>query len=244
MLKSSDFLPLRNKARQYQNIKTGEIVSRRQYQKVARGGLTNEQFAEFNKITNPKLAASMPARGRKSILKLPKNERDVIAQARIEDAKQKAAILKDKKEAKLLEQRIAKASAKKVKRKKIRPHLLKAGNKGARISFNNYGEYLDAFNEGKNTFTTVNGKRVPLLIAYGIGMVGVSEKDGKELGITIFTMRAFDSPIDEDDFNDMVQDELVERPYFLLSHFFMHLAFSIDYAKQKRDTALSRKGKN
>jgi len=46
MAQATDFVPLRNKARQYKNISTGEVISLRQFQKIQRGGLTYTQFVK------------------------------------------------------------------------------------------------------------------------------------------------------------------------------------------------------
>jgi aryl-phospho-beta-D-glucosidase BglC (GH1 family) len=46
MAHPQDFVPLRNKARQYQNTATGEVISLRQFQKIQRGGLTYTQFVK------------------------------------------------------------------------------------------------------------------------------------------------------------------------------------------------------
>lgn len=40
------FRALRNKTRQYENTKTGEIISKRQYQKLQNAGLSNERAAK------------------------------------------------------------------------------------------------------------------------------------------------------------------------------------------------------
>lgn len=231
-MKADNFFPLRNKTRQYQNKETGEVISRWAYQKIQKGGIDPRLNAKLNRITNPELSASLPARGRKSILKLPENERAVIAKARIEDRAQREAIAKELKETKKLERIFKRETNKKVHRKKVRPQLLKTGSKGARISLNNYGDYLVAFNEGKNATVMVKGKREELLIAYGLGMVGL-DGDGKKIGFTVFTMRAFDSPLSEEDFYGAMGDELSERAYFTFSHYFMHLAFNINYARDR-----------
>lgn len=242
MAKTSDFYPLRNKERQYKHKTTGEIISRRQWQKIKRGGMSNEKFAELNRVTNEKLQVLQPARGRKSALKKTDTEKEMIAEARIEDRQRREQIAISEREARLLERRIKKAQAKRVRAKAIRPQLLKAGNMGARISLNDYNDYLKAFEQGKNaTVRLKNGARIPLVFSYGLGMVGVNENTGQDLGITVFTMRTFDRPIAMDEFYDEMEATLAERAYFVFSHYFMHVAFSKAYANEK---AASRGKKN
>lgn len=243
-LKSTDFESLKNAKRQYRNIKTGEVISKRAYDTIRRGGITNEKAAILERIKNPVLAASRPAKGKKSLLKLPENEQLVIAKARIEDEKRKKEIAKQLRDENAFNKKFNKEVNKKVRVKKIRPQLLKTGSKGARISFNDYDDYLKLFNDGKKATVRVGGKTIPLLFAYGLGMVGVDEREDsgepKKLAVTVFTMKAFDKPISEKDFYGAMKDELDDRAYFKMSHYFMHLAFSIDYARDRKQRGAKR----
>lgn len=78
-------LPGQN-TRQYINEKSGEILSRRQYDKrfgrLAGTGLTNESLAKKNKEENPLASALRPARGRKKLDELKQYQKQIKKNAR------------------------------------------------------------------------------------------------------------------------------------------------------------------
>lgn len=219
------FTALNNKTRQYVNNETGEIISRRQYLKIKRGGISNETNAKLNALKNPELAISRPARGRASLLKKNETERELIAQARLEDKLRKAEIAAEKKKQNELERILKRASSKKpVKRAKISNRLLKAGRMGRRLPFQTYKDYVEMFKEAKALGT---------IFAYGLGMEGFNSSTGEQIVFTVFPMAALDRPLSEDDFNEGMDDALEERSYFEFTNYFMHLAFKKEYARTK-----------
>lgn len=218
--------------RQYRNTATNEVISRRQYLKTLRAGLSNEKFAQLNAITNEELSVSRPARGRKSLLKTGEVERHQIAQARIEDKKRREELAIEAKKERELNKLLKKRSSKKpVKRKHVTGRLLKAGRKGARVPFDSYEDYVEMFKEA------VRGGKV---MFYGLGMEGYHENTGKELDITVFTMRTFTRPIPEAEFYSHMEDALEEHSYFVFTNYWMHLAFKEEYAKQKAEKAKAK----
>jgi len=219
------FTALNNKTRQYVNNETGEIISRRQYLKIKRGGISNETNAKLNALKNPELAISRPARGRASLLKKTETERELIAQARLEEKIRKAEIAAEKKKEKELERILKKAGSKKpVKRMKVTNRLLKAGRMGRRLPFQTYDDYVEMYKEAKALRT---------IIAYGLGMEGYHSSTGEHVVFTVFPMAAFDHLLTEDEFEDGMQDALDERSYFEFTNYFMHLAFKKEYARDK-----------
>lgn len=95
---ASDWRYLGGKTRRYQNVATGETISRRQYDqrfgRLAESGLTLEKFARKNLMRDPALAMARPARGRKSAI--PK---------KVKESKPKKPKLSDARKKELLRQR-------------------------------------------------------------------------------------------------------------------------------------------
>jgi len=219
-------------ARQYRNTDTGEIISRRKYLEQKRG-VSNEMFAKMNAVTNPELAALRPARGRKSALKLSKTEQELIAQARLEDKLRQREIREEAKKKREIEKLLKKRGTKKqIKRRRITGALLQPGRMGRRIPFETYDDYVEMFKEAKA------GGKVKF---YGLGMQGYHENTGQELDITVFTMRTLTRPIPEDEFFAVMEEALEERLYFVFTNYWMHLAFSKEYAAQRAAKAKNRK---
>jgi hypothetical protein len=73
-----DYARLPGKERRYQNTKTGEVISRRQFDqrfgRLAGTGLTLEKQARSNLLRDPSLSMARPARGRKSAIPKPAKE--------------------------------------------------------------------------------------------------------------------------------------------------------------------------
>lgn len=221
------FESLKNKKREYRNVLTGEIISKRQYDKYRRGGLSNEMFAKLEKVTNLDLALSRPARGRKSILKSSETEKELILEARKEDLQRRKELEEKRKMEKVVERKIARQARKTVKRGKITRHTLKAGRAGARIPFNTYDEYVELIIDAQN-----DGN----IHAYGLGVIGFDENTGDERAITVFTMRrvARNEPaISRDEFDEEMEAAIQERSYFIFQHYFLFLAYKMEYAYQK-----------
>lgn len=230
------FKGLGGTAKRVLDLSTGKELSRREYaEKVKRQGLlSNEQLAKLNRDTQPEKQILRPTKGRKSAQKLKEDDAKLEAQKRLlEAAKQK------RREAELKEQRATakKIEAKKrkvIKPKKITARLLEPGKQGRRIPFNTYDDYLQMFTDAKAT------KKI---FAYGLGVEGIDSRSGKIVTATIFTMRGFGRPISEDDFNDAMEEFLTERLYFVFTNYFIHLAFSVEYARQKAARKTPKKKK-
>lgn len=220
------FTALKGSARRYLDNVTGKEVSRRQYQEYMRGGTTNEQLAAINRAQNPIIAAARPAKGRKSALRASPQEREIIAQARIEDKLRREVIKQEAKKQREIEKLLAKRGAKKPKRRKrITLSLLQPGRIGRRIEFYTYQDYVEMFAEAKS------GGKVKF---YGLGMQGYHENTGQELDITVFTMRTFTRPLPEDEFNAHMEEEMENRTYFVFTNYWMHLAFDKQFFKPKK----------
>lgn len=223
------FKPLGGKSRRYLDTKTGETISRRAYQKITQG-LSFEEKAAFNRAQDATTSILRPARGRKSALKGTATEKNIIAEARLEAAKRQREIAKAEKERKAVARKIARVTGRKTKRRKITKKLLKPGSFGARVSFDDYDEYLAILNEARQT---------GVIFSYGLGMVGVNENTGQDLGITVFRMTFLGDTIPRDEFEYEMSAALEERAYFMFAHYFMHLAFKKEYAQQLALTARS-----
>jgi len=231
----SRFVSLKDKGRNYLDTVTGETVSKRQRDKAMRGSLSNEMAAKMNKITNPELAVSRPARGRTSLLKKSETERALIAAARIEDEQRRIELLKKAREEAFIKRTLQRKANKKVTPKHISTRLLKAGMRGARVPFNTYADYVTMLKEAKAT-----GK----IIAYGLGMQGYNENTGQDLSITVFTLASVNNkPLSEEVFEETFLEERESRMYFIFQHYWMHVAFSNEYAEKRAATAKSRKSK-
>jgi len=220
------------KERNYVNTDTGQVISRRQYLKQKRGGLSNETYARIN-ATNDKLEqVSRPARGRSSLLKKTETEKNFIAQARIEDQLKKLEIAQKNKEERALERVKQRKANKKTKIYKDISRTLQPGKKGRRVAFDTYDEYVAYFNDAKRS-----GK----IRFYALGVEGYHENDGRTLTATVFTMRTFDKPIPEPIFEAEMDNAIEEWSYFVFTNYWMHLAFAIEYAAKRRETAKARK---
>lgn len=222
--------------REYQNAETGEIISRRQYLKQKRGGITNEEYARMSRITNQSISELRPARGRASGLNKSEVEKEMIAQARIEDRLRKAEIAAEQKVDRDL-QRILdrKRNAKRKKVKHLSTRILKAGHMGARVPFYSYEDYVKLFNEGKSDRNVA---------AYGLGINGFDSSTGEERSITVFTLRDYSRIISASDFYDTMNEEIESRSYFEFTNFYMHVAFKVEFVRQRKEAQQSRKPKS
>lgn len=215
------FKPLGGKSRQFLNTETGEIISRRQYDKIR--GIQYEAKAAANKKANLAEALARPARGRK------KAESKAEAELRAEAARIRQQIEEEEKQKKKL-LRAASSRAHKVKPKKIRKAMLKAGHRAERVSFTEYEEYVDYIAQMKSNVLP-NGRR--LVSSYAIGMVGYDERDEKELGAMLTGLQSPSVKLTEEELRDLSDDFIISRPYFVFSHYFLHLHFDKPYAEGK-----------
>jgi hypothetical protein len=222
------------KTEHFRNVETGEIIPRRQFDKIRREKelgekATNEKLAKLNKQVEPLKQAARPARGRTSIQKFDPKTREDIARSRVENKKALEEADKLRKEEKKEQKRIelAKQRFGNVKVKKITARLLRPGHMSANVEFNDYDEYLSLFEQGKKS-----GK----IFAYSIQLIGV-DRHGAIKTPTVFKMKAFDIPIDEDEFVDTINELTEEKSYFLLIGLRMHLAFSKEFSEKHAKTS-------
>jgi len=222
----SRFISLKDKGRNYLDTLTGETVSKRQRDKALRSvfsekPISNEAAARQNRQTNLELAVSRPARGRSSLLKKTETERQLIAQARIEDEQRKAELKKKEQEERALQRALFKSANKNVKVKHVTKRSLKPGSKGARFSFNTYADYLQLLKEAKAT---------GVIFSYGLGMVGYHGETNQSYGVTVFTMEHISNkPISEERFNERFDEERMARSYFVFQHYFFHAAYKKEF---------------
>lgn len=223
------------KARNYRNIETGEVVSRRQYLKSVRG-ISNELLAKRNAATNPQLQLSRPARGRSSLIKKSEVERELVSSIRLEDKLKKAELAQIAKQEKALESKIKRIQNAKPKRiKSLSSRILKKGAMGVRVPFYTYEQYIQMFNQGKADKD---------IGSYGIGVNGYDESSGDERTFTLFRLRDFSRPIPEDEFLEAADDEIEGRSYFAFTNFYMHVAFKVEFVRQRNEAAKSAKPKS
>ncbi len=220
-------------AKRVLDLATGKELSRREYaEKVKRQGLLkNEELAALNKATAPEKQILRPTKGRKSALKLSEGAAKAEAQKRLQNAAKQKRREAEQKAQRETAKKIEAKKRRVVKPKKISTRLLQAGKMGRRIPFNNYADYLQMFADAKATNK---------IFAYGIGVEGVDARDGKILAATIFPMRGFAKPIPEELFNDTTEEFLTSRAYFIFTNFFMHLAFNVEYAREKASKAKAK----
>lgn len=230
MFKKSRYKALGGKSRRYLDTETGATISRRTYQKLSEG-LSFEEKAATNFARDAKAAILRPAKGRQSQRKAVGLEREMVAEMRLEERERITRAKTLEKETRKIERTIQRKINRKVKQKKVTKQLLKAGSYGARISFVDYEGYLKAQREAVAT---------GVIIAYSLGLVGVDENTGQDRGITVFPLRFVTDVIDRDTFDEEMTAAIERYSYFMVSHYFMHLAYKKDFARGKKSEAKSR----
>lgn len=213
----SDYKPLGGKTRRYQNIKTGETISRWAYDKLR--GIDRRAEAAKAKQENLAKALARPARGRAKATTKQEIEQRVQTEIQRQELKQTTRL-----------ERLALQRSRRIKQKVIRPQLLKTGHRAARISIVDYAGYLRAL-EQMQTQKLRNGKR--LISWYSIGIVGIDERTGREIAATLITAQSPTRKLSEAEFSDMTYDFLFTKSYFIFSHYFIHLHFNNEYAEYR-----------
>lgn len=208
-----------DKARRYINASTGEIISRRQYDKLR--GIQYEKKAEYNKARNEARQLLRPARGRKSALKKAPAEQRLIAEARKEHREQVTARKKAERQIASHRRAVERKAKKRVKKPTI--YSLKKGAIGKRFTFNTYQDYLLLM----DAIQTMSVRGEKAVLSYSIGAYGHDTNNpGRDLGITFFGQKSPKMVLTEGEFDDL-DDELEEsKPYFERDAFFMHVAFT------------------
>lgn len=224
-------------SRNYFDTDTGEIISRRQYDKLygalKKAGLKSyEEKAQKNLQKSEAEQLARPARGRTSIQKLAEGPRQDIVNARHEFKEQKAKTAKVKKAQDKIRNRAS-------RRPKITNRLLKSGRMSQRVYVPLSAEAIQE---------VVEEARTARVFSYGVGIVGVDEQTGEERevwfrldgmqGVT----RSIRDDFTDDDYENMVEF-FSEYGYLIPVAAFVHLSFEKEYAKQKKETAVRKKRK-
>lgn len=217
-----DFQRLPGSSRSFIDLDTGKIYSRRQHDKIVQGIVSFEQKAAKNLAENPEAALSRPARGRSKARTKAEAKRRVAAREEAEEIKRTVK----------LEKLAAKKSAR-IKLKKVTPQLLKTGHFSRRIPFRDYDQFLSLIHDAQKL--RVRGKKV--IEAYSLGVTGYSTNDRanppKLFPSTISTKRSIIDPLDEDEFDDLTDDFLETKSYYILSHYWIQLTFTEAYGQQR-----------
>ncbi len=221
----NDWQAVKGTARNYKNIKTGEVLSRRQFDKLR--GISYETKAKINKAKNEKLQLLRPARGRKSALKLDSELKEAVATAR----KDRADALAEKKlieaETKKQNTKFMRAMNKKIPTPKISKQSLKTGHMGVRKAFSSYEQYVELLTEAQ---------RLGVIFMYGLGWTGVSDRDGQvgeTRDVTVFKMADVKLMRSEEEFNEAFEESILEKQYMHFRNYFMHFGFDKEYARDR-----------
>lgn len=208
---------IRVPGRKFQNTETGEIITRRQFDKLR--GISFEKKAAENRAKDLGLSLSRPARGRKKVVSKEAIER------RVEQFKEAQEV---KRTVKL--ERLAKLKGSKIRPKKIRKQLLVAGHFAERIGFTTHEQFEDLRSQMLSQ-KAPNGK--PLIFGYTLGIVGIDDRTGAVVYGWLASQRTPRTDIDEEEFDDLTDEFINEHAYFIPSNYFLHLRFNSDYAKEK-----------
>lgn len=216
------WISLGGKSRQFKNTETGEILSRRQYDKlVGRIVGSYEKKAKENKLKNLEEALARPAPGRtKAVTEKEKELRAEIEKERLQIKAETAIEKKAKK----------KANATKIR--KIRPQLLETGKKARRIPFLTYEQYENYVEQMRNQRMS-NGRR--LIYSYGIGIYGYRTEDGEtELtGATLTPQMTPSVLLSKEKFTELSEDFLLSKSYFTFISYYLHLHFDDEYSANR-----------
>lgn len=220
----ANFKPLGGTSRNYLNLGTGEVISRRQYLKQTQG-TSFEEIARKNKALNPELSALRPAKGRKSALK--SEAAKMIAEARLEAERRKKEIADAKKAEKKKLKEIERAVSKKVRSKKVTKALLKPGKMGVRVAFGDYDRYLGIMKEAQD---------IGVVFSYSVGAVLRDEETGDERDAIIFGQRIIRDVIPQEELFRQTMAFMESKTYGLVFvHWFVHLSYAKAYAKAKKE---------
>ena len=197
----------RTTGRKFQNKKTGEIITRRQYDKQR--DIKFEEKAAKNKAKNFYEQILRPARGRKSALKLAPEQKKIEAHKREEN-------LKDK----LIEKDLLKSTKHSKIPKTINKRSFKAGYKGRRflVDFS-----ADAVNELLSVARKYKGA-----LGYTVAVVFVDERTGKQGAFELGGLRAFDMSFTDDDFLDAIDQIRYKKSYIIAKKFSVYIALKYE----------------
>lgn len=229
-----------DKAERVRNLVTGEIISDRQYKKLAREFnplipinsegkkiVSNEALAKFNRETNPTEALARPARGRTSARKLSPEIQRERAQAEVERLAQAKRKAEQEKAAREVERKVEAAKKKKPKAppKKInassfkydrrRAHANRKRLMAVQYDFQTFDELVSLHKEAKS-YSPIH--------FWGWGWRGVSVKDGTLKSIWVDGLNAMHiSPV-EYEFLEMAANSRSDQKYDYIAFisYFVH----------------------
>ncbi len=224
MADALDWKRLSGKARRYQNNRTGEIISRRQfderYGRLAKQGLkTNEQQAKVNKFREGIEQLAKPARGRTKIKEKDAEIRKAILEARLETLKEKKLSSKYKK----------------LSEKKLRnPHKLsdsnfKPGRMGRKFRVALDYEQIESFIESSSHYSGALG--------YTLGLEFMDDRTREVGAVTITRLRDFSVKFSISDFDSMMQwfvDHAYAVPLYALVYIALKQKTVDKIAKRKK----------
>jgi hypothetical protein len=214
-------------AKRVQNIATGEILSRRQYaEKVKRQNITNETFAKIHKEINPLEAYARPAKGRKSLIKAkPK-----VKAARATKIKKKIEIAKLNKVESSFDKKIKALRKKQHHIPKVTGRLLKAGHYGRRFSINDYDDLVSIIKDAQKS---------KIVFAYSWGIYGMDTRPPHSVLTPTLSdmMTDINQIINEDEYDQIIEDFLDNHLYLDFIHPWIFLAFNKPYGDKKAAAA-------
>lgn len=218
---------------------TGEEISRRQYAKIARENssatpivngkkvTSNEALAKLNKALNPEKFFAKPARGRSSLGKIDSDaQAKALAKKRAEERAEAEKQMRLDIEAQRLEN-LKKKRLKKVANKKAKKFSVNSLTPG-RLAFQR--QFYSYFELETLLYDAQRSNKV---FAYALGISGFDERSGKPLDAMLTGLQDFSVGISEEMFDEMVNDFLIEKSYFVFTNYFVHFSFKKEYAEAK-----------
>lgn len=242
MFEKSDYKFLGGKSQRYQNVKTGETISRRAFDKSS-GKLSYEDLAKINWDIAPDRQILRPAKGRKSGQKLDAIAAQNEAKKRLENKTREAARQKALKEQRELARKIEAKKRKKVITQKITKSSLTPGKISKSIKFLYYQQYLDLWAQGKKL-------GIDVIFAYQIGVEGISNDTGEIQMFDAMNARDFDKPLTEDSFISKVEfriEKASQSAGFIFTNYYMRFLFARKFyeslAEKNQSKIVARKNK-
>lgn len=205
------FKALGGKDRNYVDLKTGAVISRRQYDKLR--GIYYEAKAEANKAADEGRQLLAPARGRKSARKKTAEEKEREVTAR-KAAKEKAELAK----------KIEAQKRRKFKRRKLTKKSLVPGRMAVRMNLSGYDDYVAAMTDAK-------GLGIEVVNGYALGVIVVDTETGKLKYFFTMNLRWMgDKILTEDQFFEEVSREESSSSGPTVGYF-IHFAYAQKYAE-------------
>jgi len=223
---------LPGKSERVLNKVTGEVISDRQYKKLAREFsptspitstgkkiTSNEALAKFNREAAPEVAAARPARGRTSLRKAPVQLQQERARALRELARQAEERKRVDKERREVERKVERAKKKKVRQRNVSPAGFKKDKRtgerrrAAQYDFTSYDEMVELHEQAQE---------IRSIRFWGVGIRGVDERTGNHLDAWLWGLSDIRLELDEDELDELTEDFLEAKPYFVFTSWYAH----------------------